>query len=52
MPLPPSGAEPHEVCLRYPDVYAGAFIDLWNVLGCLPEYTPVLSEAATGAAAE
>ncbi len=52
VPLPPFGAEAHEGCLRHPDVSAGAFVDLWTVLGCLPEYAPVLSEAATVAAAE
>jgi WD40 repeat protein len=31
---------------------AGAFVDLWCALGCLPEYAPALSEAATVAAAE
>jgi hypothetical protein len=31
---------------------AGAFVDLWCALGCLPEYAPTLSEAATVAAAE
>lgn len=31
---------------------AGAFVSLWCALGCLPEYAPCLSEAATVAAAE
>jgi WD40 repeat protein len=30
----------------------GAFVDLWSTLGCLPEFAPALSEAATVAAAE
>ncbi|CAN8062136.1 unnamed protein product [Agarophyton chilense] len=34
------------------DEAAGAFVDLWTALGCLPEYAPVLSEAATVAAAD
>ena len=35
-----------------PDESACAFVDLWTTLGCLPEYAPLLSEAATMAAAE
>lgn len=35
-----------------PEESAGAFVDLWSTLGCLPEYAPSLSEAATVAAAE
>lgn len=41
-----------EVITSTTEEAAGAFIDLWCALGCLPEYAPTLSKAATVAAAE
>ncbi len=52
IPLPAFGVEAVRVGMAHPDDSAGAFVDLWTTLGCLPEYAPVLSEAATVAAAE
>lgn len=52
IPLPAFGVEADEHIMARPDESAGAFVDLWTTLGCLPEYAPVLSEAATVAAAE
>lgn len=52
VPLQKFGVEADEDSLSHQDEAAGAFVDLWSVLGCLPEYAPSLSEAATVAAAE
>ena len=38
--------------MRHPDVSSGALVELWTVLGYLPEYVPVLSEVASAAATE
>eukprot|EP00177_Eucheuma_denticulatum_P000266 GFKZ01000450.1.p1 GENE.GFKZ01000450.1~~GFKZ01000450.1.p1 ORF type:complete len:2373 (+),score=210.70 GFKZ01000450.1:93-7211(+) len=51
-PLQRFGAEASVGSMSQPDESAGAFVDLWSTLGCLPEYAPSLSEAATVAAAE
>lgn len=51
-PLPAFGVEADQHSMANPDESAGAFVDLWTTLGCLPEYAPTLSEAATVAAAE
>lgn len=51
-PLRCFGAEVKPSTKPQPDESAGAFVDLWSTLGCLPEYAPSLSEAATVAAAE
>lgn len=52
VPLQKFGVEADEESLSHQDEAAGAFVDLWSTLGCLPEYAPSLSEAATVAAAE
>lgn len=52
VPLQRFGVEADEESLSHQDEAAGAFVDLWSTLGCLPEYAPSLSEAATVAAAE
>lgn len=52
VPLQRFGVEAHSSTMSQPDESAGAFVDLWSTLGCLPEYAPSLSEAATVAAAE
>lgn len=52
VPLQRFGAEASKNQMSQPDESAGAFVDLWSTLGCLPEYAPSLSEAATVAAAE
>ncbi|CDF35507.1 unnamed protein product [Chondrus crispus] len=51
-PLRRFGLEVNPSTKAHPDEAAGAFVDLWSTLGCLPEYAPSLSEAATVAAAE
>lgn len=51
-PLRRFGLEVNPSTKSHPDESAGAFVDLWSTLGCLPEYAPSLSEAATVAAAE
>lgn len=51
-PLQRFGIEVNSGTLSQPEESAGAFVDLWSTLGCLPEYAPSLSEAATVAAAE
>lgn len=51
-PLQRFGTEATTSSMSLPDESAGAFVDLWSTLGCLPEYAPSLSEAATVAAAE
>lgn len=51
-PLQHFGGEANAASMSHPDESAGAFVDLWSTLGCLPEYAPSLSEAATVAAAE
>lgn len=52
IPLPAFGVEAVRLSMAPPNESAGAFVDLWTTLGCLPEYAPILSEAATVAAAE
>lgn len=52
IPLQRFGGEVNATAMSHPDESAGAFVDLWSTLGCLPEYAPSLSEAATVAAAE
>lgn len=51
-PLQRFGGEANTTAMSHLDESAGAFVDLWSTLGCLPEYAPSLSEAATLAAAE
>ncbi|PXF44595.1 DmX-like protein 1 [Gracilariopsis chorda] len=52
VPLRGFGVEAIASTSTHLDEAAGAFVDLWTALGCLPEYAPTLSEAATVAAAE
>eukprot|EP00178_Gracilaria_changii_P000849 TRINITY_DN1108_c0_g1_i2.p1 TRINITY_DN1108_c0_g1~~TRINITY_DN1108_c0_g1_i2.p1 ORF type:complete len:1990 (-),score=280.35 TRINITY_DN1108_c0_g1_i2:2163-8132(-) len=52
VPLRGFGSEAQASNSAQLDEAAGAFVDLWTALGCLPEYAPMLSEAATVAAAE
>lgn len=52
VPLQRFGAEASVGSLVQLDESAGAFVDLWSTLGCMPEYAPSLSEAATVSSAE
>lgn len=54
IPLERLGSNANDVSLMQAntDESVGAFVELWSALGCLPEYAPSLSEAATVAAAE
>ena len=52
VPLQRFGIEAIEERMSHLDESSRAFVDLWSTLGCLPEYAPSLSEAATVSAAE